>query len=143
MKQVYPVFLKASGPDILVYVPDLDIYTEGKDEFDAISMARDAIGLKGIEMENDGTPLPLPSSRQEAVEKAKAEADAEFDFSDGLLTLVDVDFTSYRRQLENRSVKKNCTIPYWLNVKAEAMHLNFSKVLQEALLEKVGTSQAG
>ena len=40
--------------------------------------------------------------------------------------------------MRNRAVKKNCTIPYWLNEKAEAMGLNFSKVLQNALIEQVG-----
>ena len=38
----------------LVYVPDMNIYTEGTSFVDAIEMARDAIGLKGIDIEDDG-----------------------------------------------------------------------------------------
>ncbi|MBR5163121.1 MAG: type II toxin-antitoxin system HicB family antitoxin, partial [Schwartzia sp.] len=38
---------------------------------------------------------------------------------------------------QTKSVKKTLTIPYWLNEKAIAAKLNFSKVLQEALLEKL------
>jgi antitoxin HicB len=34
-------------------------------------------------------------------------------------------------------VKKNCTIPLWLNEKAEALGINFSKVLQDALVQKL------
>ena len=56
MKQAYPVFIAEHGKDFLVYVPDMDIYTEGKSMVDAMEMARDAIGLKGIDMEDSGTP---------------------------------------------------------------------------------------
>ena len=48
MKRAYPTFIAPSGSDYLVYVPDMDIYTEGKSLTDAIEMARDAIGLKKI-----------------------------------------------------------------------------------------------
>ena len=60
-----------------------------------------------------------------------------FDYSQGLLTMVDVDFVDYRRKHDNRMVKKNCTIPYYLNVEAEKLGINFSRVLQEALLQKI------
>ena len=63
------------------------------------------------------------------------------DFSTGILTLVDVDFVEYRRRNETRSVKKNCTIPYWLNVEAEKAHINVSRVLQEALMAKLGVTR--
>ena len=137
MEKTYFTFIKKSGEDYLVYVPDMEVYTEGRSVFDAIVMARDAIGLKGVEMEDDGIALPDVSDKEAVIAKAKAEADADFDFSDGLLTLVDIDFTAYRNKLRNKAVKKNCTIPYWLNKKAEEMDINFSKVLQEALIVKI------
>lgn len=138
MERVYLTFIKQDNKDFLVYVPDMEIYTEGHSIFDAIAMARDAIGLKGVEMEDDGIVLPEASDQDAAIAKAKEKADADFDFSDGLLTLVDIDFTAYRNKLRNKAVKKNCTIPYWLNKKAEELDINFSKVLQDALIEKVG-----
>ena len=137
MKKVYPVIMKKKDNDFLVFVPDLEIYTEGRDEFDAIVMARDAIGLKGIGMEDMSIALPEASSYDGAVSLARKDADEDFDFSDGIVTFVDVDFDAYRNKLRNRAVKKNCTIPYWLNEKAEAMGLNFSKVLQNALMELI------
>ena len=38
---------------------------------------------------------------------------------------------------QTKSVKKTLTIPYWLNEKAIAAGVNFSKALQEALLAKL------
>ncbi|MBR3721442.1 MAG: type II toxin-antitoxin system HicB family antitoxin [Selenomonadaceae bacterium] len=36
-----------------------------------------------------------------------------------------------------KSIRKTLTIPYWLNEKATAAGINFSKTLQEALLAKL------
>ena len=136
MKRVYPVFIKKSGDDYLVFLPDFKLYTEGKNEFDAINMARDAIALYGLDMEKNLLPEPSDSERAYAI--AKEDADEDFDYSDGMLTFVDVDFDAYEKKRENKTVRKSCTIPYWLNIKAEAMGLNFSKILQDALKERVG-----
>lgn len=136
MKGVYPIFIAEHENDYLVYVPDWDIYTEGKDILDAMEMARDAIGLKGIDYEDDSKGFPSESNYEAALRKAKNNTDI-FDYSKGLLTMVDVDFVEYRRRHDNRMVKKNCTIPYYLNVEAEKLGINFSRVLQEALLQKV------
>lgn len=138
MKHAYPAFIKQDDTDFLVYVPDWEIYTEGTSFADAMAMARDAIGLSGIIKEDHHLDFPLSSDYDTAMKKAKLDADDIFDYSTGILTMIDVDFIEYRRQNEHRSVKKNCTIPYWLNVEAEKAHLNFSKVLQEGLLAKLG-----
>ena len=50
-----------------------------------------------------------------------------------IVSLVDVDFTEYRRKNEMKAVKKNCTIPSWLCYAAEKANINFSQALQEAL----------
>lgn len=139
MKGVYPVFITQCNDDYLVYVPDFEIYTEGKSLLNAIYMARDAIGLKGMDFEDDGKELPDASDYNEAMQKAKSNTEI-FDYSTGLLTMVDVDFVEYRKKHNNRMVKKNCTIPYYLNVEAEKLGINFSKLLQEALMQKIGIS---
>lgn len=136
MKQVYPTFIAEYEGSFLVYVPDMDIYTEGISLADAIEMARDAIGLKGIDLEDDGKELPVPSTQAEAMSKAKEDTDI-FDYSTGLLTYVDIDFSEYRRRNENKTVRRNVTLPNWLNIEAEKAHLNVSKVLQEALKDKL------
>ena len=104
-------------------------------------MARDAIGLKGVVMEDDGIALPKPSSREQAVAKARADADDIFDYSTGILTYVDVNFTEYRLKYDNRMVRRNVTLPCWLDHAAEKAHLNVSKVLQEALKDKLAISR--
>ncbi len=139
MKKAYPVFIAQHNEDFLVFIPDWDIYTEGKSVPDAIAMARDAIGLKGIDFEDDGKEIPEASSYEESVKKAKKDTEI-FDYTKGILTMVDVDFTEYRKRHDNRMVKKNCTIPYYLNVEAEKLGINFSRLLQDALLQKTGLS---
>ena len=92
-------------------------------------MARDAIGLMGIDMQDEGKELPVPYSK----EYDKQETD--------IVTLVDVDFAEYRKKVDNRAVKKNCTIPYWLSVEAEKVGINYSRILQEALMNILGLSR--
>lgn len=129
MKKVYPVVFTPDNEQFLVYVPDFDIYTQGMDLADAIDMARDAINLMGVTLEDDEKVIPDSSN----IKSIHLE-------NEQICTLVDCDFDAYRRTLENKSVKKNCTIPSWLNEKAEAAHINFSAVLQEALKTKLNLS---
>lgn len=123
MKNAYPIVMTQGEKFIVVYIPDFDINTQGTDVPDAIEMARDAIGLMGIDMQDDGEALPKAST----LKVVKAEHDTD------IVTLVDVDFDEYRRKNDLRTVKKNCTIPSWLNFEAEKAGVNFSAVLQAAL----------
>ncbi len=138
MKEVYAVFVAHKNEDYLVYIPDFDLYTEGKSFVEAIEMARDAIALDGVYRLEHDQEFPAVSTKEEAILKAKADADDVFDYSTGVLTYVDVDFDAYRARLRNKAVKKNCTIPAWLAEKAERQGINFSRVLQEALMQKIG-----
>lgn len=123
MKGVYPVLLTPGEQYVLVHIPDFNISTQGVDIADAIAMARDAIGLAGIDMEDEHEPVPQGSPLSDVAKDSDAD----------MVTLVDVDFAEYRKMNENRAVKKNCTIPSWLNARAEAAGINFSAVLQAAL----------
>lgn len=145
MKKAYPTFIvfdpdDSTGHSYLVYVPDMDLYTEGDSYEDAIEMARDIISLQGIAYEDDKRELPKASSYDEARSIAEKNTDV-IDFTKGILTLVDVDFSEYRRKMDQKSVRKNVTIPSWLNWEAEQAGLNVSRVLQEALMEKLGVSR--
>ena len=127
MKKVYPVILIPDKNGYCVDVPDFDFMTQGKDITEAIEMARDAISLMGVQYQDDHKPLPEPTDIKELSYEENEVA-----------TLVDVDFDAYRKMLDNRSIRKNCTIPSWLNTAAEKNHINFSAVLQAALMEKLG-----
>jgi predicted RNase H-like HicB family nuclease len=126
MKRVYPAVFTQDGDWYVVEIPDFDIATQGEGIADAIDMARDALNLMGVTLEDDGKPIPEPSDIRKIHLKENQ-----------ICTLVDCDFDEYRRYLDNRAVKKNCTLPSWLNKQAEDAHVNFSAVLQEALIEKL------
>lgn len=127
MKTAYPVVISKGEKYLIAYVPDFELNTQGTDLPNAIEMARDAIGIMGIDMEDEQEALPEPSDI----------ADVLAAHSDNIVTLVDIDFEEYRRKDEMRTVKKNCTIPSWLNYEAEKADINFSQTLQQALMEKL------
>lgn len=124
MKNAYPIVMTQGKDFVVVFIPDFNINTQGTDIPDAIEMARDAIGLMGIDMQDDDETLPKASNL------ADVQAEAP---SGGIVSLVDVDFAEYRRKNDMRTVKKNCTIPSWLNFEAERAGVNFSAILQAAL----------
>ena len=140
MKSVYPVIFTPLNDEkntVLIEVPDLQILTEGFGMADAVDMARDAIGLKGIDYEDDGTELPQPSLMDDidVTNGTFAEDGKSF------LSLVDIDFMEYRRKADNKTVRRNVTLPNWLNQEADKAHINVSRVLQEALMMKLGVSR--
>lgn len=122
MKKVYPIVLTPEKNGYTVYIPDFEANTQGEDLTNAIEMARDVIGLMGIDMEDDKKSLP-PVSKISEVKKGEND----------IVSLVDVDFAEYRRKNEMKVVKKNCTLPSWLCYEAEKANLNFSQLLQTAI----------
>lgn len=122
MKQAYPITIQQDTKFFVVYVPDFEINTQGETIAEAMEMARDAIGICGCYMQDEKKEIPAPSDIS-SVKPMENE----------ILTLVDVDFDEYRRKQELRAVRKNVTIPSWLNEEAERANLNFSAVLQNAL----------
>ena len=127
MKTAYPVVITKGDKYLVVSVPDCNIDTQGENIVEAIEMARDAISLWCVGEEDAGRELPLPSELSEV----------DYNPND-TVTLVDVDVDAYIRKLDNRSVRKNISVPSWINDKAEEAGINFSTVLQEALKEKLG-----
>ena len=127
MKQVYPVILhpEADG-GFSVSVPDLNIGTQGETVAECIDMARDASGLWGICEQDAGRAIPEPSVLSPAHEEGE------------LVTLVDIDFDAYRRAHDMRTIRKNVTIPSYLNDLAERAGVNFSQVLQDGLKQRLG-----
>ena len=57
------------------------------------------------------------------------------------MSFVDINFDEYRRKVDNKTVRRNVTLPNWLNLEAEKAHIIVSKVLQEALMVKLGVSR--
>jgi len=125
MRNVYPAIMYEDPLGYYVDIPDFEIGTQGEDLADAMYMARDAMGIVGIELEDRGEKLPLPNSKKPELEEG------------GQIVLVDVDFERYRRENDNRAMRKNCTVPRWLCMKADEANLNYSKILQKALKQEL------
>jgi len=53
----------------------------------------------------------------------------------GFISMLVLDMDAYAEKYGNKAVRKNLTIPAWLNTFAEAKHINFSQVLQDSLTE--------
>lgn len=128
MKLAYPIVLTPAEHGYSVYVPDLDINTDGDTLANAIDMASDAIGLWGITAQDVGHDIPAPSSALPSCEAGQTAAYAL------------VDFDAYRRANDMRTVRKNVTLQSWLNDLAERAGVNFSQVLQDALKQRLGVT---
>jgi hypothetical protein len=89
-------------------------------------MARESLSLHLYGMAEDGDAIPAPSDPA----AIPAEQSAFVAPVEGRPEMVG-------DEIRNRAVKKTLTIPYWLNEAAEAQHVNFSQVLQEALRDIV------
>lgn len=107
-----------------VVVPDLPgCISEGDSLEDALAMATDAASGWVLDEMEEGNPLPVPSNIKYV----------HPDSPDGFVNLLALDMDSYAEKYGNKAVRKNLTIPAWLNTFAEANHVNFSQVLQDAL----------
>lgn len=96
-------------------------------------MARDAIGINIISIQDNNETVPEPSAISDIdIEKGTFAGEGS-----NFTSVVDIDIDEYRRKVDNRTVRRNVTIPNWLNVEAEKAHINVSKVLQEALMQKL------
>ena len=125
MKYVYPAIFEDDDGKIGVSVPDIPgCFTFGDDMAEALLMAEDAIAMMLVQYENDGQSVPVASSISDIK-------------TDGIVSLVLADTEKWRKQFDNKAVKKTLTIPSWLNSLAEKAGLNFSQVLQEALQAKL------
>ena len=109
-----------------VVVPDLPgCVTQGKSLIDAIGMAVDAASGWGLDEMEDGKPIP-PASKIEDVQADERPG--------GFVNLIVLDMDTYAEKYGEKAVRKNLTIPAWLNTYAEANNVNFSRVLQDALV---------
>lgn len=121
MKYYYPAVFVKDEDKIGVSFPDISgCFTFGDNMADALFMASDVASMMIASFEDDGETIPVPS-------------DINTIKTDGVVSLVPVDTDAWRRQFDNKSVKKTLTIPSWLNKKAEKAGINFSQVLQDAL----------
>lgn len=127
MKLIYPAiftpYFDEGGYDVTI--PDLPDCTASGDTLeDAIEDAVNQASGVILSIMEKGGEVPPASEYQEI----------QLDDPDDFISLIVLDMGAYSDAHAVKSVRKNITIPSWLNAYGEAHHVNFSKVLQEALL---------
>jgi len=126
MRLTYPAIFYPwdDGNGYTVEVPDLPgCVSEGDSLAEAILMGTDAAsGWVLTELEG-GKPVPTASH----IKKIKPE-------TGGFVSMLVLDMNAYAEKYGNKAVRKNLTIPAWLNTFAEARNINFSQVLQDSLM---------
>jgi predicted RNase H-like HicB family nuclease len=128
-KYAYPaIFTTEEDGSYSINFPDLEgCYTCGDTLEDGIEMAEDALALVLYGYEKDDREIPVPSKAN----TLSLSSENEF------VNYIACDTLQYRKMYNNKAVKKTLTIPEWLNEAASSMGLNFSQVLQEALMQKI------
>lgn len=120
---VYPAIFHKEDESYWVEFPDLKGCNScGSTIPETMEMAQEALTGYLLSLLEHGDDIAAPSDI------------SSYSPSDGFVTLVSCDVNQYK---ETKAVKKTLTIPSWLNDRAVSMGLNFSKVLQEALISKI------
>ena len=126
----YPIVIHpAEEGGYVVDIPDLQIGTQGETIPACIEMARDAIGLWCICEQDAHRPIPAPAS----VSPTHGPSD--------IVTLVDIDVDAYRRANDRRTVRRNVSLPSWLDSAARNAGLNVSAVLVAALKSELAITE--
>ncbi|MCM1038482.1 MAG: type II toxin-antitoxin system HicB family antitoxin [Roseburia sp.] len=106
-----------------VVVPDLPGCVSGGDTLaDAILMATDAASGWVLDELEDGKSIPEASPLESITPDLG-----------GFINMLVLDMDTYAERYGEKAVRKNLTIPAWLNTFAESNHINFSQVLQDSL----------
>ena len=129
MYYVYPALFRMNpSGGYIVKVPDASGCVTGGDTLkEAMYMIKDALSVYLCSLEDHKEDIPVPSDPTTIVVNETG----------AFLSLIEVDTTKYRAETDNRSVRKNLSLPAWLNFKAEQAHINCSQLLQEALRERL------
>jgi predicted RNase H-like HicB family nuclease len=123
MQLTYPAIFYEGEGGYAVEVPDLPGCTSGGVSLaEAIIMGTDAASGWVLTELEDGKPAPKASP----IKKIRPE-------KGGFVSMLVLDMDAYAEKYGNKAVRKNLTIPAWLNTFAEAKHINFSQVLQDSL----------
>ena len=135
MKLIYPAIFKpfsdGSG-GFVVEFPDLPgCVTEGKNLEEAIEMGIDAASGWILGELEEGSQIPV-ASRYEDINPG----------NDQMVNMMLLDMDTYAEKYGEKAIRKNLTIPAWLNTFAEKNNLNFSKILQDSLLSMAMSKQS-
>ena len=134
MLSAFPAcFYKEFEGGYSVIFPDLNhLATQGETLEEAFAMAIDCLAGYLYECKLSGDTVATPSKLQDI------NPNDEYDeYEEVFVNIVTVNVEEYARLHFNKTVKKTLTIPQWLNDMAVAKGVNFSGVLQRALISEL------
>ena len=132
MKYVYPALFQPEEEGFFISFPDLDgCFTQASSIPEGLDLAADALNLMLWHMEEEHMDIPPPSALTAIKDK-----DGSF------ATLISADTLAYRRLHDTKAVRKNLSIPRWLDTLATEHNINFSNILQNALMRELGVGKA-
>ena len=129
MKLIYPAIFEPleEQEGFCVTFPDLPgCVTQGNSLAEAIENAEDAASGWVLDELESGNQAPKASDVR-SLDLGKEQ----------FANLVMLDIDSYAEKYGSKAIRKNCTIPAWLNAAAEKNGINFSALLQDALIQKL------
>ncbi len=125
---VFPSIFHQADDGISIYFPDLPgCLPCGHTIDESLDNAKESLSLHlyGMEEDNEEIPEPTPIHMLDIQ-------------SNQALFLVEEYMPIYREAIDNTYVRKNVTLPLWLEKASTNKKINFSKVLQSALKERLG-----
>lgn len=116
-----------------VIFPDLNhLATQGDTLNEALKMAIDCLAGYIYLAQKEGEKLPTPSDIN------SIDINSEYDeYKSAFTNIVAVDVQEYAKSHFEIPIKKTLSIPKWLNDTATDKKINFSSVLQKALLKEL------
>ncbi len=128
---IYPAIFEYADDGISIFFPDLPgCLPCAHTTEEAVHNAKEAMALHLYGMEQDGDLIPKPTP----IDKLKLETNQ-------IPILIEVYMPTYRETIENSYVRKNVTLPIWLERAATQKGINYSHVLQAALKERLGIKE--
>ena len=127
MKYQFPALLiKEDNGFIVRFIDFDDIFTQGQTIMEAVENGEDVLNLMLCDKEENEFVIPKPSSL-DTIDIPK----------DAFVLLIKADTVRYRMMLDRKTVRKNVSVPSWLNQLALRQNISFSNLLQKALMKEL------
>ena len=124
----YPAIFTLENDEYWVEFVDLKgCFSDGKTLAEAMENAKEAMGL----FLEDLSEYPKCTTDIKSIKLEENQ----------IISFVSVDLEEHKRKYENKSVKKTLSIPAWLNTMAEKENVNFSQILQKALIDTLNVDK--
>lgn len=143
MYVTYPaIFYREENGEYSIFFPGFDGGTCGSSLEECYKMAVDWLGIQLEDYYLKKSPLPKPIDITKINIKNYLDFDTEEEKEEAVkncfVTLIGFDLLQYIKDTQKTIVRKNVSVPSWLNELGKSYNLNFSLLLQEAIKKELG-----